>query len=82
MFVASHASLDGSYRPPSFIGWDVPFRPPQTIMSIPDHTAEWFRLASGAPSVDIEVQTAGANDVVSVYDPVSGVILAVFATMM
>jgi hypothetical protein len=53
--ICVHESAEGSYFHPSLLS-TVISRPPQMIMSDPDHTAVWSHRAGGAPDVVTDTQ--------------------------
>lgn len=61
--VAFHVLFDGLYRPPVFSGFKpvVPPDPPQTIISVPVHTAVWPDRSLGALVVVIGVHVSVAG---------------------
>ena len=56
MLVAVQLSVLGSYRPPLFKKKSLLPTPPQTIISLPVHTAVWISRASGALVVLVGIQ--------------------------
>src|SRR5438094_10216717 len=56
MLVAIQLSVLGLYLPPVFNGRKFPPTPPQTIISLPLHTAVWEYRASGAFVVLVGIQ--------------------------
>ena len=63
MLVAVQLSVVGLYLPPVFKS--PPFVPPQTIISLPVHTAVWEARESGAVVVVVTVQLS----VMGLYRP-------------
>ena len=57
MLVAPQVSVLGSYRPPVLIRLPLT-RPPQTIISLPVHTAVCWYRAAGAPVVLVAVHVS------------------------
>src|SRR5262245_61399219 len=56
MLVAVQLSVSGLYRPPVFNRAPLLSCPPQTIISVPVHTAEFSLLADGTSVVLVAVQ--------------------------